>query len=96
MADDELVPRLRMGEDPDSEYPGDAYHWVGVYSELLHLAEEAARELEAGGMRSSRADVDGCLLLFRERLAFWQDRTRHQAEARSWLGPAGPQPSADT
>jgi hypothetical protein len=73
------MSRLRPGEDPRSRYPGDARHWVGVYSELLRLLDEAV--LELGGERElSRADLDGYRRLFEERLSSWQRRLREQEE----------------
>jgi hypothetical protein len=73
------MSRLRPGEDPRSRYPGDARHWVGVYSELLRLLDEAV--LELGGERElSRSDLNGYRRLFEERLDSSQGRLREQEE----------------
>lgn len=72
--------RLRPGEDPDSQYPGDARHWAGVYSELLRLLDEAT--LELGAERElSGTDLDGFRSVFQERLRAWEGRLREQEEA---------------
>ena len=69
------VEELRLGEDPESEYAGDVHHWVGVYSELLRLVDEAV--LDLGQEHSlSEGDLGGYTQLFRKRLAFWQAKSR--------------------
>jgi hypothetical protein len=69
------LDNLRPGEDPGSNYPGDTRHWVGVYSELLRLLDEAVLELE-GERQLSRDELEGYRLLFEKRLAFWEGRLR--------------------
>jgi hypothetical protein len=73
--------RLQPGEDPYSRYPGDAWHWVGAYSEFLRLVDEAALELGGADRELSRADLDGYRQLFQERLVSWEGRLRDQEEA---------------
>jgi hypothetical protein len=78
--------KLQWGEDPGSHYPGDAQHWVGAYSELLRLLEEAVLDLDRHG-ELSHADLDSYRRLFQKRLAFWEG---HLAPRRSRLFAAEP------
>jgi hypothetical protein len=79
-----VIPRtqredLRPGEDPGSRYPGDARHWVGTYSELLRLLDDAIMELESN-QELSRDDLHVYRSLFESRLSFWERRLREQEE----------------
>ena len=101
MTDRTPLDNLRPGEDPGSQYPGDTRHWVGVYSELLRLLDEAVLELE-GNRELSRDELEGYRLLFEKRLAFWDERLRSQekpslrrrvrdrADASTGAAPASP------
>ena len=74
------LKELRPGEDPDTEYAGDANHWLGTYSELLRLADEAV--LDLGHEHSlSEAELGDYSLLFQRRLAFWQAKVREHEQA---------------
>ena len=77
MSEKASLDKLRPGEDPGSNYPGDTRHWVGVYSELIRLLDEAVLELE-GNRQLSRDELEGYRLLFEKRLAFWEERLRAQ------------------
>jgi hypothetical protein len=69
------VSAERLGEDSSSQYSGDINHWVGVYSELLRLVDEAVGEL-GREHELSHTDLDGYRGLFEKRLAFWRERLR--------------------
>jgi hypothetical protein len=77
--DKEKVDELRLGEDPESEFVGDAHHWLGVYSELLRLVDEAV--LDLGHEHSlSQGELDMLTERFRRRQQFWEEKTRaHEA-----------------
>jgi hypothetical protein len=69
------LEELRLGEDPESKYAGDVHHWLGVYSELLRLVDEAVLDL---GHEHSLSDTElgRYTQLFQRRLAFWQAKSR--------------------
>jgi hypothetical protein len=69
------LKELRPGEDPNTEYPGDANHWLGVYSELLRLVDEAVFDLRHEHSLSE-AELGGYAHLFQRRLTFWQAKVR--------------------
>jgi len=91
--------KLQWGEDPGSHYPGDAQHWVGAYSELLRLLEEAVLDLDRHG-ELSHADLDSYRRLFQKRLAFWEGHLRSQEKPslrrRTRDRAAGPTPGSKT
>lgn len=73
------LDNLRPGEDPGSAYPGDSRHWVGIYSELLRLLDEAILELDSN-RQLSRTELDDYRLVFQERRSFWEGRLCEQEE----------------
>ena len=74
------LKELRPGEDPGTEYAGDANHWLGVYSELIRLADEAVLDL-SHEHSLSEAELGGYTHLFQRRLAFWQAKVRKHEQA---------------
>jgi uncharacterized damage-inducible protein DinB len=75
MSDQRSDVELQSGEDPRSDFAGDAHHWVGVYSELLRLVDDAIVDL--GNEHSvTEPDLDAYRQRFERRLAFWQTRSR--------------------
>ncbi len=84
------APGLIVGEDPDTEHPLDARHWVNVYQELLSfhsaqlgrmsgelegMSESARRGVESGDLATRRAHIHHV----RERLDFWDKRSMQLA-----------------
>ena len=78
--------RLLAGEDPKSDLPEDADHWIEVYAELLSFKHELIRVAENHGRRvrnEGQAEVDNDLEVMRmererllRRLEFWAARRR--------------------
>lgn len=77
-------PSLLEGEDPNSNDPRDARHWIGVYRELVEFNERLVAKLRtelAPGPHEGRPDIATDLHLmtehleqYRGRLASWHER----------------------
>jgi len=72
------------GEDPQTQYPEDARHWLNIYAELVAFHEDLLERLrtEAAHMQSMKhrlqdsdlASLHREIERLRERLRFWQER----------------------
>lgn len=77
--------RLLPGEDPRSDAPADAAHWIEVYSQLRKTKQQLVANLKAAMEKQSaevRAELEASDLRmlelqiqrFERRLAFWHGR----------------------
>jgi hypothetical protein len=77
--------RLLQGENPDTDYPDDARHWLAVYKELLGFKHDMIGQLRdrlADLSESARTEVEGTDIpvmqseasRFERRLDFWKER----------------------
>lgn len=77
--------RLLRGEDPATEYPDDARHWIAVYNELLGFKQDVLRTIEGRVptiSEDARDEVVGTDLplmraeasRFVDRIEFWERR----------------------
>lgn len=64
---------LVLGEDPDTDRPEEAAHWVRIYSELVALHEERLAR-EAAASRKAVAALKATLEEIHARLEFWRQR----------------------
>jgi DNA-binding response OmpR family regulator len=73
------------GEDPDTNYPQDARHWVAIYRELIAFKSNVLARVQGQVRRlpaSSRADataadvplIEAQLMRYRRRLEFWYEK----------------------